>query len=1028
MHVQNKGWMDAVSDGTFAGTSGEGLRIESIKISLTNLDDYDVYYRGHVQNVGNIPQVDSAWGWVKNGEELGTTGDGLRLEELEIKIVRRDTDLTAYNDLMNTITNLSADDYTQESWQALQTTISDYPVTEASLQEDVDMVAEMVQLSYDDLEKIPLETVAVYDTPGIFGPEAGSEVIEGSVVISVSGVTLQNLEIMGNLTIADTVGDGNATLNNLTVHGDTIINGGGMADSAISANGILGNIMTMETSGGIVINGGEYDNIKIDMDANGGLFISCKNSKTGAIKIETFTEGQKIILDGEFGTVSTFVKDLDLEVTEGSYVNKAFIGFNSSRLTISGQGSIGRVTDNYSGLSSQVTIGVDVKATDFSGNYWTFTGTVDMAIIRGDDATFTGTVGRAGIFAYNTIFRVEPEAFAGREPIIDPTLPVPDGEDEEDPGDEDSDDGGDSTGGGGGGVTYTAVSGVAITGNATVGQTLTVATTPAGATVSYQWMSCATIDGTYNNILSATASSYTLVSGDAGKYIKVQVTGNGTYNGTVASAATGLVLPSVTGVTVKTVPTKTTYSEGQTLDLSGLVVTLTKSDTSTEDVEYADFASKGLTTSPANGATLATTDTSVTITHTASSQNANQAITVNTVTVTGVTVKTAPTKTTYIEGQTLDLSGLVVTLSKSNLSTEDVAFADFASKGLTTSPANGATLVTTNTNVTITYTASSQNANQAITVNALAGSLTVVSANPGTTIGTTILTISGSTGGNMFYQVGDTEVSGLTVEDAVTGVTTFVSGTTEIGVTANQYITVYELDGSNKVVKYVSYQVSSSEIKAAASYTVTFAAGTSNNALADITGATNYVASDTATEGQAYTAPVLSQSGYTFNGWFTDAACSSTYTPAADAITGNITLYASFTAVNNATFTNVTYDDSRFGVSANWAILELSGLTGIETDSTFNVKDKITFQGLVTYTLSGEYTKVTDVNDVYNNEGKYYYDSTSNTLTISILDSDESGIALYYSGADKISAASGWNTTTGSIDAGPVNNITIEYP
>jgi len=91
VHVQNKGWMGTVQNGDFAGTTGDSLRIEAIKINLTGLDGYEVYYRGHVQNKGNIPVVDNTWGWVKNGAELGTTGENLRLEAIEIKIVKTET-------------------------------------------------------------------------------------------------------------------------------------------------------------------------------------------------------------------------------------------------------------------------------------------------------------------------------------------------------------------------------------------------------------------------------------------------------------------------------------------------------------------------------------------------------------------------------------------------------------------------------------------------------------------------------------------------------------------------------------------------------------------------------------------------------------------------------------------------------------------------------------------------------------------------------------------------------------------------
>ena len=145
---------------------------------------------------------------------------------------------------------------------------------------------------------------------------------------------------------------------------------------------------------------------------------------------------------------------------------------------------------------------------------------------------------------------------------------------------------------------------------------------------------------------------------------------------------------------------------------------------------FADFATNGLTVSPANGAALATTDTKVTITHTTSSKTAEQTISVAAaVTVTAVAVKTAPTKTAYTAGESLDLAGLVVTLTLSDSTTKDVAFADFATNGLTVSPANGAALATTDTKVTITHTASGKTASQTITVNAAAAGGTYTPSN-----------------------------------------------------------------------------------------------------------------------------------------------------------------------------------------------------------------------------------------------------------------------------------------------------------
>ena len=82
---------------------------------------------------------------------------------------------------------------------------------------------------------------------------------------------------------------------------------------------------------------------------------------------------------------------------------------------------------------------------------------------------------------------------------------------------------------------------VSISGTAQVGETLTAAVEPAGATASYQWLSATAQDGDYGEITDATNSTYELTASEVGKYIKVQATGTGEYGGTVKSTATGAV-------------------------------------------------------------------------------------------------------------------------------------------------------------------------------------------------------------------------------------------------------------------------------------------------------------------------------------------------------------------------------------------------------------------------------------------------------------------------------------------------------
>ena len=74
-----------------------------------------------------------------------------------------------------------------------------------------------------------------------------------------------------------------------------------------------------------------------------------------------------------------------------------------------------------------------------------------------------------------------------------------------------------------------------------MGQTLTAAIAPSGATATYQWKSADAEGGSYTDIGSATTASYELTASESGKYIKVEAKGTGEYSGTVLNTATAAV-------------------------------------------------------------------------------------------------------------------------------------------------------------------------------------------------------------------------------------------------------------------------------------------------------------------------------------------------------------------------------------------------------------------------------------------------------------------------------------------------------
>ena len=80
-HVQDIGWMTAVQEAQIAGTEGRSLRMEAIKISLVNIPGYSVQYRVHVAFTGWQP-------WVSDGEIAGTIGKSLRTEAIEVRVIK----------------------------------------------------------------------------------------------------------------------------------------------------------------------------------------------------------------------------------------------------------------------------------------------------------------------------------------------------------------------------------------------------------------------------------------------------------------------------------------------------------------------------------------------------------------------------------------------------------------------------------------------------------------------------------------------------------------------------------------------------------------------------------------------------------------------------------------------------------------------------------------------------------------------------------------------------------------------------
>ena len=182
-------------------------------------------------------------------------------------------------------------------------------------------------------------------------------------------------------------------------------------------------------------------------------------------------------------------------------------------------------------------------------------------------------------------------------------------------------------------------------------------------------------------------------------------------DGVTFASSTPPAPATLTGISVKTAPTKLTYNEGESFDKTGMVIEATYNDGSKKDVT-------GYTYTPTGALTTANTTISISYTEGSETKTCTQSITVNAVTppapatLTGISVKTAPTKLTYNEGESFDKTGMVIEATYNDGSKKDVT-------GYTYTPTGA--LTTANTTISISYTEGSETktCTQSITVNAV---------------------------------------------------------------------------------------------------------------------------------------------------------------------------------------------------------------------------------------------------------------------------------------------------------------------
>ncbi|MBP1993822.1 DUF4838 domain-containing protein [Paenibacillus eucommiae] len=209
------------------------------------------------------------------------------------------------------------------------------------------------------------KTAFEYKKAGTYGPDEGIQTIHNNVVVSASGVTLQNMKITGNLLLAEGIKEGDVFLQNVTVVGTTSVNGGGM-NSIHVENSVLGKVIVNKPVGTVRIvlkDEGTIAELIVETPVN---LEQLNVADTAGIKLlklsKELPKGSKITLIGGYiddvlvaakGIVIEFSKGVikNLTVTEGATDTSITVGKDAHILSlildaiikVLGQGKIDKV-------------------------------------------------------------------------------------------------------------------------------------------------------------------------------------------------------------------------------------------------------------------------------------------------------------------------------------------------------------------------------------------------------------------------------------------------------------------------------------------------------------------------------------------------------------------------------------------------------------------------------------------------------------------------------------------------------------
>lgn len=177
-----------------------------------------------------------------------------------------------------------------------------------------------------------------------------TNVENGTVVVNTPGVTLKNLTIAGDLILADGIGEGEVSLDGVTVKGNTIIRGGGPNSITVMGDSSLGQVIISKTAGGgisvKILGTSKADDVTI---MNGKVLLQVAE-KAGIASLLVSVPDAELNIAGTLTDLKAAAEasGLKLTVAKGGMILSAVLDASAS---VKNDGTVKALESNHAGIT-----------------------------------------------------------------------------------------------------------------------------------------------------------------------------------------------------------------------------------------------------------------------------------------------------------------------------------------------------------------------------------------------------------------------------------------------------------------------------------------------------------------------------------------------------------------------------------------------------------------------------------------------------------------------------------------------------